>query len=178
MSIVVGKVGKDKIYLVSDTKISYDGNIEGYVDSKILNIMGVSNCFMGGVGKTNDIQTLQRELRNKPHFLTGISNDNPIEPVDIGWKMMKILYDAGSELDKSFSINSKYLMIINKKLLYIEKMYTEVINNYFAIGSGSKYAFGALYSGASAKEAVYAAIAFDKNCGGNVIEKTVNLDVK
>jgi len=172
MSIIVGKVDKDKIYLAGDTKISYDGGIEGYVASKILNIPTVSHCYIGGVGRTNDVQTLQKEFRNKPHLITGISNDNPI---DIGWKMMKVLYDAGSELDKSFSINSNYLMIINKKLLYVEKMYTEVINNYFAIGSGSKYAFGALYNGASAKEAVYAAITFDKNCGGHVIERTVKL---
>ena len=40
--------------------------------------------------------------------------------------------------------------------------------DYFAIGSGASYALGALYHGASAEEAVAAAVGLDPLCGGPV----------
>lgn len=39
---------------------------------------------------------------------------------------------------------------------------------YYAIGSGAPEAFGALFYGASAEDAVRAAITFDPHCGGDV----------
>jgi hypothetical protein len=41
-------------------------------------------------------------------------------------------------------------------------------NEYYAWGSGSQFAFGALHQGATAQEAVAAAIAFDPWCGGEI----------
>jgi len=39
---------------------------------------------------------------------------------------------------------------------------------FYAIGSGAKYALGAIFAGATAVEAVEAAIRFDPHCGGDV----------
>jgi hypothetical protein len=50
-----------------------------------------------------------------------------------------------------------------------EKYTVRSKNGYDAIGSGGRVAVGAMWKGASAEEAVHAAIAHDSACGGEVL---------
>jgi len=52
--------------------------------------------------------------------------------------------------------------------------YYDVAADFFAIGSGSEYALGAMAVGASAEAAVKAAIIMDVNCGGEIQVERLN----
>jgi ATP-dependent HslUV protease subunit HslV len=54
----------------------------------------------------------------------------------------------------------------------------ELVPPYFAYGSGAPIALGAMFAGASAEEAVRAAIQHDRNCGGRVLALSHGSTVK
>lgn len=51
-------------------------------------------------------------------------------------------------------------------------------HEYFAVGSGMDIALGAMYAGASAEDAVKAAIYFNDGCKGRVMKYDISLDTR
>lgn len=88
---------------------------------------------------------------------------NPPRPEELNWD---------TELDESFEA---LVIDLNtgKCYMYENRLYPYEVHPPFAIGSGFKYAMGALLAGATATQAVEIAIRLDKNSGGPI--QTIDL---
>lgn len=94
-------------------------------------------------------------------------------------KMLFDWYNNGKRHgSESKQLNCIALVIEKEKIfiLYGDLYKFEVKESYVAIGSGRDFAYGALYMGATAKEAVKAACRFDCYSGGKI--KEVKIKVK
>lgn len=80
----------------------------------------------------------------------------------------------GKDVDVDFTKTSFLVYTKKKKLLLYDTEYPlEVKGPYLALGTGTSAALGALYMGATAIEAVKAAIAVDTKSGGKVNSMTL-----
>lgn len=95
-------------------------------------------------------------------FLVGCAGDS--------WDATQFLKWMRSQADKDKPApSSLYALVIDEKRriwLAAEKLiYHEVTLPFFAVGSGSNYAIGAMAAGKSARQAVRIAARFDNKCG-------------
>lgn len=72
------------------------------------------------------------------------------------------------EPPKSNQINQGLLVSWKQTLYYVGKNPVPIKGPYFALGSGSDIALGALWMGASAQQAVNAAISHNVHCDGTI----------
>lgn len=107
-------------------------------------------ALCGGAGHASVVQAFQR------WFLDGEEGDPPVE-----------------DETKMFVISPKG----NVEMFEVDGT-IEWRAPYFAMGSGKEFALGAMYAGASAEEAVKAAMKFDPYSGGKVMTLTHDLKRK
>lgn len=117
-----------------------------------------TNFYVAGVGYQRDISLLF---------------DIVLPNTTIPDFSVKSLYDLFKEYNnkakeyfyESYSIEeTEYIIAFNNKAYHYNSYGIMQINDYCAIGSGSLYALGALYNGATVKQAIYTACHFSSNC--------------
>lgn len=111
-------------------------------------------------------------VRNKKGDLAGASGEAVYHAAFIAWFLRG---EKGAPPDAvrhgDAAGSSKGLIIRRKGTIevyeFTGKYFVEA--KYYAIGSGRDIAFGAMHAGASARQAVEAAIAHDTSCGGKIL---------
>lgn len=81
--------------------------------------------------------------------------------------------------DKTKGYNSAILILPNGEIhSYYGQKHDIMMDKWIAIGAGQFVAQGALYMGATAREAVKAAIKYNTLCGGKVLTLKLGSDIK
>ena len=104
-------------------------------------------------------------------YLMGAAGDMIFVRKFIDWGMMEDREEYNPPVDKH---SAGVLVTPQKEILLYEGTTnpTKILSDYICLGSGSAVALGAIYMGASAVEAVNAAIKYDGACEGPVtVEK-------
>jgi 20S proteasome alpha/beta subunit len=132
---------KDGI-LAADTQVTYQGN-KNFARTK--KIFELEHCIFGGAGTIAAIQEFKKFLEGK---------------------------DFNKEIF-SKEVHRSDFIVIDKKTrqvtTYCEDLIAEPVDaEYFAIGSGCHYAYGALATGVSVIEAIKIASKFDFNTNNHI----------
>ncbi|MCP4524049.1 MAG: hypothetical protein GY828_07575 [Candidatus Gracilibacteria bacterium] len=179
-TIVVVKKG-DEVVMASDSLTTFGNHVipgENYKANKILKF---EDCLIGITGWAlyNDIFLDYIKGKNKLSF----SNKADVfQFFNVFWselhKKYSFVNDQCNEKESPFGDFDASFLIVTKKHIFLVSSNGSVyeIDNYYAIGSGSDYALGALYnidnSGLNihqlAEQAIKTGIAFDKNSGGKI----------
>ena len=147
MSVVVVKVLKDRIEMASDSIAVRGWSKMPKAENKFVKMQKINDMIIGGVGSAEESSLLFHYM--KTHTIEKIDERCVLDFI-IEFRRWK------NDLTGSNSFNNSYIMAFKGKAFYIENMLIVPIDDYFAIGAGEDYASGALYMGASAKEAVKA----------------------
>lgn len=148
MSVVVCKVYKDKIEMASDSIAIRGWSKVNNAQNKIVKLMKHNNMIIGGCGSSEEISLLFHYM--KTHTIEDVTEKGILDFI-IEFKRWK------NDLTGDNSLHNPYIIAYKGKCFGIENMLVFPIEDYFAIGAGEDYANGALYMGASPKEAVKAA---------------------
>ena len=149
MSVVACKIYKDKIEMASDS-IAVKGWATkiNKAENKIVKMMKYNNMIIGGCGDCDEISLLFHYM--KTHTIEKMDEKSVLDFI-IEFRRWK------SNLCGNNGFNNPYIIAYKGKAFGIEKMLVFPIDDYYAIGAGEDFASGALYMGASPKEAVKAA---------------------
>lgn len=128
--------------IACDSMATRGGMIES---TKVIKIMRFEEGWIGSAGSLHDIKIMQAFYSGE---IEGLPDELNCESL--------ILPDKGKPLCVTVSNGC---------------MIQDVVDNPVCIGSGAPYAYGALHAGATAKEAVLAAISRDCYSGGKVVVK-------
>jgi ATP-dependent protease HslVU (ClpYQ) peptidase subunit len=157
MSVVAVKINQNEINISSDSIIILDDSGLKINDkhSKLTFLENIG-LIIGDVGDANESQLFINYVKK---------NYNDINDYDD-------LCDFIAEFnffikEKLNALSENQYIIIDKnlnKVYLIQGFYVREVNEYFAIGSGSPYAFSALYLGFDTEKAVEVACQFSNNC--------------
>lgn len=113
------------------------------------------------------------KLHHCGDFIIGQQGDSSAGVVASNW-YAKSRSDPNTSKPEFTGDDEFTLLILDREqgLFMLDRWLTAipVTSEFYAIGSGAKVALGALYMGATAKQAVEAACKFDPFTGGDVVE--------
>jgi len=148
MSVVVCKIYKDKIEMASDSIVVKGWTKVNNAQNKIVKMMKYNDMIIGGCGNADEISLFFHYM--KTHTIENMDEKSVLDFV-IEFKRWK------SDLTGDNSFVNPYIIAYKGKVFGIEGMLVFPIDDYYTIGAGQDYASGALYMGATPKEAVKAA---------------------
>lgn len=148
MSVVVCKVSKDKIEMASDSIAVKGWTKLNNAQNKVVKMMKYNDMIIGGCGNTDEISLFFHYM--KTHTIEKVDEKSVLDFV-IEFRRWK------NDLTGDNSFVNPYIIAYKGKVFSIEGMLVFPIDDYYAIGAGQDYASGALYMGATPKEAVKAA---------------------
>lgn len=146
MSVVVCKVNKDKIEMAADS-IALLGYTKIPVQNNMPKIMKYNDMIIGGCGYADEISLFFHYM--KTHTIEEMTEKGVLDFI-IEFKRWR------SDLTKEDNLENSYIIAYKGKAFGIHNMLVFPIDNYYAIGAGRNYAHGALYMGATPREAVKA----------------------
>lgn len=144
----------DGTYLAADTQVGNDDHIDNLTTSKVLDIPGYCMAYAGDVNTGVELIAKVTE-----YYKAGI-------PKPEAWVGLSLPTTTNPDLYTEF-----LLIPIGSPCGYVYRNNTGAwspVQPPYAIGSGYKYAEGAMYAGANAMRAVEAGIRFDTQSGGSV----------
>ena len=149
MSVVACKIYKDKIEMASDS-IAVKGWATkiNKAENKIVKMMKYNNMIIGGCGDCDEISLLFHYM--KTHTIEKMDEKSVLDFI-IEFRRWK------NDLTCDNTLKNPYIIAYKGKAFAIEGMLVFPIDDFYTIGAGEDYASGALYMGASPKEAVKAA---------------------
>ena len=148
MSVVVCKVSKDKIEMASDSIVVRGWSKMNNAQNKFNKMMKYNDMIIGGVGTAEESSLLFHYM--KTHTIKDMDEKSVLD-FFIEFRKWK------NDLTGNNSMENSYIIAYQGKAFYINNMFVCPIDDYYAIGAGEDYAQGALYMGATPKEAVKAA---------------------
>jgi ATP-dependent protease HslVU (ClpYQ) peptidase subunit len=188
MSVVVTVKKKSQIVIASDTQANF-GNMK--VSARHLvnhkKIYGVADSFIGIVGWQAIGQVVEHLIHKKPEIF-GLNSRMQIFDTLLELQgLLKQDYYIETEEDKEQPVESNQItaLVANRSGIFEIDTYREVqeFNDYTAIGSGNKYALGAMhalydldFSAAEiAKAGIHAAAEYDDGCSLPLMIETFDL---
>lgn len=148
MSVVVCKILKDRIEMASDSIVVKGWSKLNNPENKLVKMMKYNDMIIGGCGRADEISLFLHFM--KTHTIENMDEKSVLDfVIEFGdWKKKMV---GGGES------HNNYILAYKGKAFAIEGMLVFPIDDYYAIGAGADYASGALYMGASPREAVKAA---------------------
>lgn len=149
MSVVCGKVCRDKIVMCADS-IVVRGWSKEPTNKNFTKMDRINGMIIGGVGYAQETSLLYQFA--KTH--------QPLEATDrsvLDFIVEFCKYQSG--LTNCFGINNDYLIAFQGKLFSVENMFVREIKDYFSIGAGADFSNSALFLGHTPQEAVKTACA-------------------
>ena len=131
MSVVACKIYKDKIEMASDSIAVKGWTKINNAQNKIVKLMKYNDMIIGGCGNSDEISLLFHYM--KTHTIEDMDEKGVLDFI-IEFRRWK------NDLTGDNNLRNPY-----------------IIDDFYTIGAGEDYASGALYMGASPKEAVKAA---------------------
>lgn len=148
MSVVVCKVSKDKIEMASDSIAVKGWTKINNAQNKIVKMMKYNDMIIGGCGDSDEISLLFHYM--KTHTIENMDEKGVLDFI-IEFRRWK------NDFTGNNALNNPYIIAYKGKAFAIEGMLVFPIDDFYAIGAGEDYASGALFMGATPKEAVKAA---------------------
>lgn len=148
MSVVVCKVYKDRIEMASDSIVVRGWTKMNNAQNKVVKLMKYNDMIIGGCGLAEELSLFFNYM--KTHTIENIDEKSVLDFV-IEFKRWK------GDLTGNNSFENPYIIAYQGKVFGIHNMLVFPIEDYYAIGAGEDYASGALFMGASPREAVKAA---------------------
>lgn len=181
MTIIVGIVDNNKVYMGCDSAISGENSINFLSESKIIS-KGVNetsdNLLIGVAGTLRGLQLLKYQWNPPTH--NGDTPDEKYIYVNVlnSIKDLFTEHNHGAYVDEQSMCEDNYMIGYKGRLYMIDFNYQviQVDTPYCCIGSGDKYAYGALeiirYADIDAKKRITGAIEvvskFCPTVGGDV----------
>ena len=145
MSVIAGKVYKNKIELAGDSIITRGWSKR----NSFVKLMQINDMIIGGCGTAEELSLFFRFAQtHKPETPT----EKDVLTFVVEFATWKKDYDSNT-------INNNYLLAIDGHLFEIEHMFINEVKDFSAIGAGEDFANAALYLGHNPKEAVEVACA-------------------
>ncbi|PKL39228.1 MAG: hypothetical protein CVV44_10220 [Spirochaetae bacterium HGW-Spirochaetae-1] len=189
MSIVVAVKKQGKIIIAADSMISFGNTVIHEDNSPVNKIYRVGGTYIGTTGWSIYDNILNDYLQKQQDI--DLESRNAIFSFFINfWKTMHNEYsfvnDQSEDEEKSpfADLDSEFLVVNRSGIFFVSSdMGVTQFKKFFAIGSGSSLALGALnvlYDLALspeeiAKAAINTAIKFNDACGGRIIMKKLDL---
>ena len=148
MSVVVCKIGKDKIEMASDSIVVQGWTKLNNAQNKVVKMMKYNDMILGGCGNADEMSLFFHYM--KTHTIESMDEKSVLD-FAIEFRRWK------NDLTGDNSFVNPYIIAYKGKAFAIEGMLVFPIDDHYAIGAGQDYASGALYMGATPKEAVKAA---------------------
>lgn len=148
MSVVVCKVYKDKIEMASDSIAVKGWTKINNAQNKIVKMMKHNDMIIGGCGCCEELSLFFHYM--KTHTIEKVDEKGVLDFV-IEFRRWK------NDLTGNNSFENPYIIAYQGKAFGVHGMLIFPIDDFYAIGAGEDFASGALYMGASPKEAVKAA---------------------
>lgn len=148
MSVVACKIYKDKIEMASDSIAVKGWTKINNAQNKIVKLMKYNDMIIGGCGNSDEISLLFHYM--KTHTIEDMDEKGVLDFI-IEFRRWK------NDLTGDNNLRNPYIIAYKGKAFAIEGMLVFPIDDFYTIGAGEDYASGALYMGASPKEAVKAA---------------------
>lgn len=147
MSVVVAKVYKDRIEMAADSIAVKGWSKIPSADKKFAKMQKINDMIVGGVGLAEETSLLYHYM--KTHTIENVDEKGVLDFL-IEFRRWK------NDLTGNNSFTNEYILAFKGKVFFISNMLVIPIDDYYAIGAGEDYANGALYMGATPKEAVKA----------------------
>ena len=147
MSVVAVKVLKDKIEVASDSIAVKGWSKIPSAENKFTKMQKINDMIIGGVGNAEETSLFFHYI--KTHTIENVDERGVLDFI-IEFRRWK------NDLTGNNSFINNYIMAFKGKAFYIENMLIVPVDDYYAIGAGADYSNGALYMGATVKEAVKA----------------------
>lgn len=148
MSVVVCKVYKDRIEMASDSIAVRGWTKLNNAHNKIVKMMKYNDMIIGGCGLSEEISLFFHYM--KTHTIENMDEKGVLDYI-LEFRRWK------HDLTGDNNLENPYIIAYKGKVFGIDNMLVFPIEDYYAIGAGEEFASGALYVGASPKEAVKAA---------------------
>ena len=182
MSIVVAVQKNDRIVMAADTLVCFgDDVVIPSANASVPKIQRLGSVVIGGTGWAVYDDIFRDYLHDKP--APELADERSIFTFFMNlWKVLHENYafvnDQAADKDTPFGELDATFLITNRKGIFkvSSDMGITKFNQYYAVGSGSDYALGALYNlydmdldvSEIARRAVHTAIQFDVHCGGEI----------
>ena len=148
MSVVVAKVYADRIEMASDSIAVRGWSKVNNAANKIIKMMKYNDMIIGGCGTAEEASLLFHYM--KTHTIDNVDERGILDFI-IEFKKWK------NDLTGNNSMSNDYILAYKGKCFGISGMLVFPIEDHYAIGAGEDFAQGALFMGASPREAVKAA---------------------
>lgn len=147
MSVVAVKVYKDRIEMASDSiMVKYWSKIPK-AENKFVKMQKINDMIIGGVGDAEETSLLYHYM--KTHTIDNVDEKGVLDFI-LEFRRWK------NDFTNNNSFTNTYILAFKGKAFYIENMLVVPIDDYYSIGAGEDFANGAMYMGASPREAVKA----------------------
>lgn len=164
MSVVVAKVTDKYITMAADSGCFCGSGIIPAKNMNISKMEKINGMILGGVGLAEENQLFFDYM--KTHIL------DTVDPEHIRTFVREFLgYKA--ELGLPNKLENEYLLAAKGKCYNIQGMFVAEITSTWAIGAGGNYSNGALYMGATARQAVEAAMTLCAYVSGIIREEVI-----
>ena len=145
MSVVVCKVTKDKIEMASDSIVVQGWTKLNTPQEKVVKMMKYNDMIIGGCGDAEELSLFFHYM--KTHTIEEMDEKSVLD-FAIEFRRWK------KDLTGDNKLENPYIIAYKGKAFAVMGMLIFPINDYYAIGAGQDYALGALYMGATPREAV------------------------
>ena len=164
MSVVVCKVNEDNIEVAADSicvsgwsKLPISGN-------RHIKLAKYNGMIVGGVGLAEEVSLFFHYM--KTHTIDEVTEKGVLD-------FILEFRDWKSTYTRTSTFEADYIIAYKGKAFAISGMLITPIDKWYAIGAGRDYASGALYTGASATEAVKAACDLCAMVAEPIVLKTI-----
>lgn len=162
MSVIAVKITKNEIIIGSDTQATKSGYMKFDATQNgqtLCKLEQFENLIIGAVGDS-------RMIRLMPLFLITNKLGNATE-----MEIVRFFHKFESWLKIEISVNidiskNAFLVVFENKVFEFQNYFIREIKEFWAMGSGAKWALPALELGADVKKAVEVACKFDLYCSG------------
>jgi ATP-dependent protease HslVU (ClpYQ) peptidase subunit len=148
MSVVAVKVYKDRIEVASDSITVKGWSKVPQSENKFVKMQKINEMIVGGVGNPEETSIFYHYM--KTHTIENVDEKGILDFI-LEFRKWK------NDLTGVNALNNEYILAFKGKAFLISNMFVMPIDDYYAIGAGEDYANGAMYMGASPREAVKAA---------------------
>ena len=147
MSVVVVKNYKDKIVMASDSIAVNGWSKIPNAENKFAKMQKINDMIIGGVGSAEETSLFFHYM--KTHTIESVDEKSVLDFI-LEFRRWK------QDLTNNNSFDNSYILAFKGSCFYIERMLIIPIDDYFSIGAGRDFSNGAMYMGATPKEAVKA----------------------
>ena len=164
MSVVVVKNYKDKIVVASDSIAVSGWSKVPTAENKFAKMQKINDMIIGGVGVAEETSLFFHYM--KTHTIENVDEKSVLDFI-LEFRRWK------QDLTGNNSFNNDYILAFKGKCFYISNMLIIPIDDYYSIGAGRDYSNGAMYMGATPREAVKASCALCSMVCEPVIEEVL-----